>query len=67
MPRMRNAVPKYLFHISGQARVSIAGRDFYLGKYGSPESLARYHSLLATCAETGTLPDETPTHQAEAA
>lgn len=67
MPRKRNVVPKYLFHISGQARVSIAGRDFYLGKYGSPESLARYHSLLATYAETGTLPDETPTHQAEAA
>ena len=37
MPRKRNAVPKYLFHISGQALVSIAGRDFYLGKYGSPE------------------------------
>ena len=67
MPRKRNVVPKYLFHISGQARVSIAGRDFYLGKYGTPESLARYHSLLATYAETGTLPDEMPVHQAETA
>jgi integrase len=67
MPRKRNAVPKYLFHCSGQARVSIACRDFYLGKYGSPESLARYHSLLAIYAETGTLPDEMPVHQAETA
>ena len=31
------------------------------------ESLARYHSLLATYAETGTLPDEMPVHQAETA
>ena len=58
----RSTVANYRYHVSGQARVSIANQDFYLGKYGSPESLGRYHSLLAEYAETGLLPNQ-PTYQ----
>ncbi len=40
--------PGYLLHkASGQARVRIRGRDYYLGKYNTPESLERYHQLVA--------------------
>ena len=47
MPRSRKSQPAYQYHMSGQARVTLGGKDFYLGKPGSPESRARYHSLLA--------------------
>lgn len=40
--------PSYLLHApSGQARVRIAGRDHYLGEYGSAESKQRYDDLVA--------------------
>lgn len=34
-------------HSSGQARVKIAGKVIYLGKFGSPESHAKFHRLMA--------------------
>lgn len=41
-------VPKYRLHRpSGQAVVTIAGRDRYLGSHGTPESVERYHRALA--------------------
>jgi integrase len=45
MPRSHTA-PAYQKHASGQARVTLNGRDHYLGKYGSPESKARYEELV---------------------
>jgi len=40
--------PSYRLHKpSGQAVVTLAGKDSYLGKHGSPESRERYHRLLA--------------------
>ncbi len=40
--------PKYMLHRpSGQARVRIGGRDFYLGPFDSPESYKEYDALLA--------------------
>ena len=42
---------------TGQARVRINGRDFYCGKFGSPESLARYQELLAQHT-AGTIPSQ---------
>lgn len=46
--------PKYSHHKpSGQARVWIAGRRYYLGKYGSPESWQKYHALIAEYMATG--------------
>jgi hypothetical protein len=41
-------VPAYRLHKpSGQARVIIQRKHHYLGKYGSPESLEKYHRLVA--------------------
>lgn len=40
-------VPKLQLHrATGQARVLIAGRDYYCGRWGSQESIAKYHRLL---------------------
>jgi integrase len=47
MPRPKSTAPAYRFHVSGQARVTLAGVDYYLGPHGTPESYARYYSLLA--------------------
>lgn len=47
MPRKRH-VPSYRLHKpSGQAVVTIDGRDHYLGPHGSPESHAEYDRLVA--------------------
>ncbi len=41
-------IPAYTHHKpTGQARVRINSKSFYLGKYGSPESHDRYDSLIA--------------------
>ena len=42
-------VPKYPArkHSSGQARIRLAGRAIYLGRFGSPESIEKYHRLVA--------------------
>jgi integrase len=40
-------VPSYRNHSSGQARVTINGRDHLLGKYGSPASREAYGRLIA--------------------
>ena len=40
--------PSYLHHkATGQARCRIAGKDHYLGEFGSPESRERYEELIA--------------------
>ncbi len=44
----RVRVPAYRLHRpTGQARVIIGGRHFYLGKHGSPESWEKYRRLIA--------------------
>jgi integrase len=52
--------PKYEFHISGQARVRFCGVDYYLGKFDSPESHAKYHALLAEYLSNGQQPPKVP-------
>jgi integrase len=49
MPRVsKNYVPKYRLHKqSGQAIVTLSYVDHLLGKYGTPESRAAYHTLIA--------------------
>lgn len=48
MPRLTQAVPKYRRHrASGQAIVTIAGKDHYLGKHGSKASRMLYDRLIA--------------------
>ena len=52
-------VPSYRLHKpSGQARVIINRKHYYLGKYGTPESLEKYHRLVAEHLRT---PAGTPT------
>jgi integrase len=57
MPRSRP--PSYRLHKpSGQAVVTLSGRDIYLGKYDSPESHGRYDELVAQWLASGrNLPD----------
>lgn len=59
MARPKNNTPTIRYHISGQAVVTLGGRDFYLGKHGSSESLARYAVLIAEYQQAGLkLPDD---------
>lgn len=60
MPRKKSQQPSYRFHISGQARVTFDGQDFYLGKHGTPESYARYFALLAEYNSNGQQPPNQP-------
>lgn len=47
MPRLTTRIPKYQLHkASGQAVVTLDGRDFYLGEYNSPESKMEYNRLV---------------------
>ena len=67
MPRPKNDVPRYRYHVSGQARVTLDGRDFYLGEYDSPQSRAKYRLLVSQyLANDYKLPDETQTHLGDA-
>src|SRR3954470_22889225 len=46
--------PSYRLHKpSGQAVVTLDGRDLYLGQYGSPESRAEYDRLIAEWLANG--------------
>ena len=48
MPRLTIRTPKYRRHkASGQAVVTLAGRDIYLGRYGTPESKTEYNRSIA--------------------
>lgn len=44
---MRERVPSYRKHSSGQARTTINGKDYLLGPYGSPKSKREYARLIA--------------------
>jgi integrase len=47
MPKLRNSLPKYRKHHSGQAVVTLDGRDYYLGPHGSKSSKTEYDRLIA--------------------
>jgi len=47
MPKLTKALPKYRRHASGQAVVTIGGRDIYLGKHGTQASKQKYSRILA--------------------
>lgn len=53
---LMTAVPKYLRHSSGQARVILNGRVFYLGKHGSKASKQRYDTIIAEWLATNRSP-----------
>lgn len=46
-------IPRYLKHSSGQARVIINGKVYYLGKHGTKASKQRYDALVAEWLSTG--------------
>ena len=47
MPRLSSATPKYRRHKrSGQAVVTLDGRDFYIGPYGTKTSKVEYDRLI---------------------
>ena len=49
--RPRSAIPAYRLHKrSGQAVVTVASRDIYLGRHGSEESRRRYGEIIAQVA-----------------
>ncbi len=48
MARPKAKAPSLRYHLSGQSVVTIDGKDYYLGKHDSPESLARHAVLIAT-------------------
>lgn len=57
MPRLKNSLPKYRKHrASGQAVVTLGGKDHYLGKYGSKASKAEYDRLVGEWVSGGRLP-----------
>ena len=44
----KKKIPSYRLHkASGQAVVTLAGKDHYLGVHGSPESHAEYDRVIA--------------------
>lgn len=48
MPRIKYKLPSYCRHkASGQAVVTLHGRDHYLGPFGSAESQERYNRLMS--------------------
>ncbi len=52
--RRRNHSPSYRLHKPrNRAVVTIDGRDYYLGEYGSPESRAEYDRLIALWLANG--------------
>ena len=55
MPKLAaNAVPSYRLHKqSGQALVTLDGRDICLGKHNTPESHQRYAQLIAEWLANG--------------
>lgn len=54
MPRLLNSLPKYRKHrASGQAVVTLNGRDFYLGPHGTKASRLEYDRLIAEWLANG--------------
>jgi hypothetical protein len=62
MPKLSSSVPKYRKHrASGQAVVTIAGKDHYLGPHGTKASKLEYDRLIAEWLAEGRPSAPTPT------
>jgi integrase len=61
MPRLVHRLPLPRLHRpSGQARLRIAGKEFWLGRFGSPEAQAAYDRLVGEYLANGRKPPATP-------
>lgn len=57
MPRLKNSLPKYRKHKqSGQAIVTLSGRDFLLGPHGTQASRLEYDRLIMEWLASGRSP-----------
>ena len=56
MARPKSTIPTYRKHRSGQARVTINGRDYYLGLHGTKASKQKYDRLIAEYLVSGRSP-----------
>ncbi len=55
---MSKGNPKYCFHVSGRAFVTVGGKRIYLGTHGTPEGYAKYSKILQALKENdGRFPD----------
>lgn len=53
-PRKGRGIPRMCLHrASGQAVVRLAGKDHYLGRWGSPEAKSAYHRTIAEYLAAG--------------
>lgn len=55
-------IPSYRKHHSGQARVTISGRDYYLGPYDSEQSKTAYQRLISEYLATNGVMQPTASH-----
>ncbi len=63
MPKLNNATPKYCKHkATGQAIVTIAGRDHYLGPHGTKASRLEYDRLIGEWLASGRPNRQTSLH-----
>ena len=54
MPRLTKSLPKYRKHkASGQALVTLDGKDFYLGPHGTSTSRREYDRLVGEWQQNG--------------
>src|SRR5262245_34343783 len=57
MPKLASRVPSYRNHkASGQAVVTLSGKDYYLGPYGSNASKSEYDRLVGLWQAGGRAP-----------
>jgi hypothetical protein len=56
IPRPKSLIPPYRRHSSGQARVTINGRDHLLGPHGTKTSKQQYDRLIAEFLSSGRSP-----------
>lgn len=57
MPYSKNHLPKYRKHrASGQAVVTLNGKDFYLGPHGTKASKLEYDRLIGEWLQNGRSP-----------
>src|ERR1017187_9865219 len=65
MPKLTSSMPKYRPHrASGQAIVTLYGRDFYLGPYGTKASKIEYDRLIGEWVAAGR-PSVAPVRQTD--
>jgi hypothetical protein len=64
-PRRSKRIPKHRRHATGQGIVTLGGKDFYTGVFGTAKSEQRYRELIAEwMAKGGVAP--TPSKRADA-